>query len=648
MILFILSVLLVLPAWDLLAIEWDDSKFMRLDEVKVGMRGKGKTVFSGTTVEEFDIEVISIQRNFYPQWDVIWARGSGKNFGYTGVAGGMSGSPCYINGRLIGALSLGYSFQKYGDMFGITPIEQMIQVTKRSMTPKIAYSGGTNNSFEIPAVAGTQNSSTSTPWSQRETEKDTAAQSFSMGNIIEETLMPNFEHKTGRQENRLADAFFEPRGFNPYYNSNYNPNLMSPQIQIPVAISGINPRAISLLQPFFDRYGLYPVQGGGGGSINVDVPLEPGQAVGIEYARGDVTLFAYGTITYIEGNQILAFGHGMFGEGNVSLPLTTGYVHYINPSLARSFKVASPAKTIGTLVQDRTTAIAGLLGSAPSFIPVHLHLKTGDGIEKDLHYEVMRHRDLSALIVMIGAYYLMSGVDRDSGDYTVQASSVISIKDRAPIKKENIYSGNFLGEAPFQLLAPLSFLISNPFQNVELEKIDLNFTFEDKRKAANLESVRINKNLVKPGEEVELQISLAPYLGKPVLKTHRLQIPADIPEGNYMLIISSALAARAFEISRAPFLFQPKNFDQLLEIIQMSDRSDEIIVELFSPKFGLAVSGSELPNLPLSVLSVMNSPKQSGERGITRGVKLLKDKILTEYVVSGQQILQIRVSENAK
>ena len=124
-------------------IQWDSSKFMRLSEIAPGMKGEGYTVFSGTTVEKFNFEVVSIEYNFYPNWHVIWVKGSGENFEKTGVAGGMSGSPMYIDGRLVGAISLGYFNQReHANLMGVTPIELMIEVTQRGMLPNLSYRGG--------------------------------------------------------------------------------------------------------------------------------------------------------------------------------------------------------------------------------------------------------------------------------------------------------------------------------------------------------------------------------------------------------------------------------------------------------------------------------------------------------------------------
>ena len=338
-------------------IKWDSSKFMPLSEITPGMEGEGYTVFSGATVEKFNFEIISIEYNFYPNWHVIWVKGSGENFEKTGVAGGMSGSPMYINGRLIGAISLGYFNQReHANLMGVTPIELMIEVTQRGMQPNVSYRGGSRFSFE----------------------SDTVSSGIEML-----PLMPNKKH-IPEMRTRISPI---PNRFE-----------SSAQLQMPVAFSGLPTGAVGFFKQFFDSYNLSPMQGAGGAAPVKSSPIEPGQIVGLEFVRGAFTAFGYGTMTYVDGDQLIGFGHSMFGEGNVNLPMSGGYVHFILPSTSRSFKVASPTQPIGTLVQDRQAAIAGVMGSHPSFIPVNANIQTMDGKVHPTHYEVIRHRDFSTLI----------------------------------------------------------------------------------------------------------------------------------------------------------------------------------------------------------------------------------------------------------
>ncbi|MCZ6680892.1 MAG: hypothetical protein O7E52_27000 [Candidatus Poribacteria bacterium] len=598
-------------------IKWDASKFMPLSEIKPGMRGEAYTVFSGTTVEAFDFEVVSIQYNFLPQLHIIWVKGIGENFEVTGPAGGMSGSPAYIpnrkDGRLIGAVSWMYLGQReHANLVGFTPIELMIEVTKRGMRPNLSYRGGSLFNF-----------GSDTAWSGTE-------------------MLPLAPDEVQTRERKMEPLLMHTSG-----------DIGSARLPIPVAFSGIPAQAMGILKPLFDKYHLSPIQGSGGSSPIKNAPIEPGQIVGIEYARGDFTAFGYGTMTYIDDNQLIGFGHAMFGEGNVNLPISGGYVHFIVPSLNQSFKVASPTKPIGTLVQDRQSGIAGLIGSHPSFIPVDAKIETMDGQTHAMHYEVMRHRNFSALVTMIGVWNLINGIEISSGDHSVNIDSKISLKDQPDlvsqeIVRRNVYSSS--GSPGLQAalsLSPLSRLIGNEYAKVDIESVDINIKIEDKRKTAVIEGIRINKDRYRPGEKMEITIRMRPYLEAPIIQTGYITIPNDAPEGLTTILVISAASYETWQQTRAPLNYRPTNVNQLIKLLQREENNSDIILELFVPRIGMTIQGEEFPELPVSMLSVMSSPTQSGEGGFTRGTTMHFEKVPTPYVVSGAQFLRFRIDRNA-
>lgn len=593
-------------------IKWDAEKFMPLSEIKPGMKGEAYTVFSGTTVESFPFEVVTIEYNFLPQWHVIWVEASGNRFEKTGVAGGMSGSPGYINGRLIGALSLGYFFQREdSNLVGFTPIESMIEVTQRGMQPNMSYSGGGRFDGGIHAA-----------WKPFEPLPSVSDEFFTTKEFVETRPIP-----------AVASG--------------------SPLLQLPVALPTMNPHVLGFLKPIFDKHRLMPMRGTAGGSPVECAPIEPGQIVGMEFSRGDFTAFGYGTMTYIEGNQIIGFGHSMFGEGHVNLPLSGGYVHFILPSITRSFKVASPTKPIGTLVQDRQTAIAGLTGAHPSFMPVSASIETTDGQTHPVRYEVLRHRDLSAAIAMTGVWNSISALEIDSGDHTININTTITLQDQPnlstqEIVRNNVYSSSFSpGFWAFQAFSPLASLISNQYEKIVVKGVNVDIKIEDKRKTAVIEAVRINKNRYRPGEQIEVMVTLRPYLEAPIMQIGHITIPDDAPEGLSTLLIASAVSHEAWQRTRAPLNYYPKNINQLIQLLQHNPSNNNIILEIFIPKIGMTVQGQEFPGLPLSMLSVMSSPSQSGEGGYTRGTTLHIEDVPTKYVISGGQFVRFTVDRNA-
>ncbi len=593
-------------------IKWDASKFMPLSEVSPGMRGEGYTVFSGTTVEKFNFEVISVEYNFYPNWHVIWVKGSGENFEKTGVAGGMSGSPMYINGRLIGAISLGYFYQReHANLMGVTPMELMIEVTQRGMQPNLSYRGGSRFNFG----------------------EDTVSKDFEML-----PLTPDARHlpKTRMDTSATHDRFEKP-----------------PRLQMPVAFSGLPTGAIGYFKQFFDAYHLDPIQGMGGGSPVKSAPIEPGQIVGIEFVRGAFPIFGYGTMTYVEGDQLLGFGHSMFGEGNINLPMSGGYVHFILPSIIRSSKMASPTQPIGTLVQDRQAAIAGVIGSHPSYIPVNANIQTMDGKIHSIPYEVIRHRDFSTLYTLIPLWFIIDGIEIMRGDHSVNVEAKILLKDQPnltsrEIVRRNVYSSS--GSPGFQAtraLTPLFSLIGNQYEKIDVERIDLNVKMQDKRKTAVIETVRIDKNRYRPGEEIEVTMRLRPYLEEPIIETGTITIPEDAQDGLTTLLAISPNLYEGWQRARAPLNYQPTNINQLIKLLQREENNSDIILELFVPKVGMTVQGEEFPELPVSMLSVMSTPTQSGEGGPTRGTTLHIERVSTPYVVSGSRFLRFTVDRNA-
>lgn len=398
-----------------------------------------------------------------------------------------------------------------------------------------------------------------------------------------------------------------------------------------------------------------PVQGGGGSSANkdVNVPIEPGQILGMEYARGDYNAFGYGTLTYKENGEFLAYGHPGMGEGNVNLPASSGYVHFILPSRQRSSKVASAIKPIGTTVQDRIPAIAGTLGKSPSFIPVDVQVKAENmpSVSKNLKFEVMRHKNFSANIATSGVWSIVDGVVREFGDCTVATHAVISFSGEGlrttKIEKSNVSSGSGPGFNALQILNPLSSLVNNNFQPLHIDSVAIDVEVKNKRNFAVIERVLINKERFRPGEEVKIDVAIRPYFENPVVTKGSIRIPENIPDGRYNLLIASANSHESWQRNRAPLNFRPTNINQMIELLQRDESNDQIIFELSATKRGMTVEGEELPELPISMLSVLKPPIQTGGRGLTKGTTLLIEKLKTDYVVGGSKILRIIVARNA-
>ncbi len=607
-------------------IEWDAGEFMPLSEVKIGMKGKGYTVFSGTDAEEFTYEVTSIEYNSNPGWHVVWAEGTSENFKRTGVAGGMSGSPVYINGRLMGAISLGYFNQReHSNNFGITPFEQMVNVTKRGMEPNLLY-------------AHTQQTELGSEFVQE-------------GLNMLPTLLPKGDN--GLFTNPIDNA-------NMASDFDLNVEEFSLQLAIPVTIPRLDRQTLQLLKPFFARGNMVPVQAAGGGAPVKESPVEPGQIVGQEAIRGDVASFGYGTITYIDKQkkELLAYGHPAFGEGNVNLPLSGGYVHFILPSRSRSSKIASATQPIGTLVQDRVPAIAGLIEELPNshhFIPVTAKVQTSDKKVHNLSYEAARDKTFTAAYAASGISGLVSAMEFSGNDHTVNVMAKITLEDHPELDNNEVVVNNIFsssGSPGFNvsrtILIPMLDLLVNPYAKVKIESIDFDIKLEDRRKTAAILKSRLDKNVYRPGEEVEVTYTIRPYLEQTETLTAKIKIPKDTPDGIVLLRAMSANSYQSWKRSRAPGSSRATNINQLVKLLNDGEPNTNLILELSVPQPGLTVQGEEFPNLPLSVMSVMNTTLRSGENGFTFGTVVHTDKVETDYIIVGSASMPVAVNRNAQ
>ncbi len=581
------------------AFEWDASKFMSVDEIKPGMKAKAHTVFSGTKVETFDLEIMSIRSTGQGR-RIVWALGKGNRIEHTGVAQGMSGSPVYIKNRLIGAIA--YTYPNAKDAWaGITPIEEMLPILNREMSPRVSRAGS----------------------------------SFGIGQYLE-TLGAL---QDGQIRLTKSDAIQQPS------------EVFPERLKIPLMFAGFQQGAIEILRPFFSDQNIVPMQGGNTSQQDVTYPLDPGKLIAMVYATGDQALYGYGTVTYREGNKILAFGHPASNEGRTYYPIAGGWVDHVIASRVISSKQGSIGKIGGTLVQDRTSGIAGVVGQVPPMAPLRVRVNPDSGTVREYNYNVfLGDERLAGAIAGALVWNSIESAERGSGDYTADIQVNIAIEGKDPIVKRIAASGSASPAAAAYLsLSPLlSAITNNEFTPLTVQNMNVDVTLRDKRHIASIEEVRLNKNIFRPGEEILATVVLRPYLEDPVLEPIRIQIPDDVADGPVNLMITNAASHQNWQRTRAPENYRPRDVEQLLDILREGESSYDIVSELFVPKLGMTVEGEEYPELPFSMLYVMSSPTQSGESSFTRGTTLSVQYHTTPYVIAGSRTFRITVDRNAR
>ncbi len=577
------------------------TEFMSADELKPGMKGTGRTVFSGTEISEFEVEILGVLKNIYPKGDLILARLHNEVLDKTGLIAGMSGSPVYIDGKLIGAVAYGWGFTKE-TIAGITPIMEMLSLLDEDTGTKPAAWHGRHFSREL-------------------------SQPLSVGRYKYNRIVVNTEDQPP---------------------SEYPPSaIVLNAIATPVMVGGFMPEVLNEMEPVFGKFGLMPVQTGGHDD-KTSGKLVPGAVVGVQLLSGDCELSASGTVTYCRDGKILAFGHPFMARGKVDLPMTNGSIQAIVPSHAFSFKLSSSGAVVGRIGRDTRVAIGGELGKFAQTTSSRIRIRTEDE-SKEFNYRMIRDEFWTPNLL---SWCLLNSIL--SSGMSVEKSASLSMRIRLadfrePIVIENVFSKSI----PAQNAAPLKWqaevpkllrsIMTNQFREVSVENIDVEIELSDKPVTAMIESIRIDKSEVEPGDDVNLSIVLKPYGAEYTTLRTALPIPEDLPDGEITIFVCDARNSVRMTAARNPGKHKAHSFDRLVEILQEGEKNNEIAVRLFLPRGGITVQGKELPSLPGSLISIMSS---SRETGIGRLTGEISRRIPTRWVVSGCHQLVIKVKAN--
>lgn len=581
--------------------------FMPLSEVKEGMRGTARTVFRGHEAEEFNVEILGVMPGAIgPKQDLIVGRLSGGGAERTAVFAGMSGSPVYINGKLVGAISYSFPFSKEA-ICGITPIEQMISIFEKKHDAKQTASEPRPLSFAELA---------STTWSA-DLPKVSGTSGLLAGIPSNSALMA------------VAGQSFQP-------------------IATPVTFSGFSQETLNTFAPQLMQAGLIPVSAIGGTS-NIsplkkadETTLVGGDSVSMHLTRGDYSLAAAGTVTWRDGDKVYAFGHPFLSLGVSDLPMSESHVVAVIPSVANSFKLAVPDSMVGTMTQDRATGVFGKLGQAPKMIPVRINVTTSRGQADTVNFEVAKDDFLTPLLLNIAIYNTAVAQERQVGDSTIEITGEIAVSGHQPVKLQRRFAGGQATQfAAASVAAPVSALMKSRFDDLEISGITLDLTAHDGSKTAVLDRMSIDRTQVRAGETVEVQAFARTNSGKIFVQKIPVTIPADTPSGMFSITVADGKEIQAnSSIQR----FVPRNLAELIGTINKLKLADRLYLQTFRTTNGAIIGSSEMPNLPPSWFATLNNDRTAG------GIKPAMQTIVTElalppaeFLISGEQTLTIEV-----
>jgi hypothetical protein len=594
------------------------TEFFPVDQVKPGMRAIGYTVFSGAEPRKFEVEILGVLKGFpNPQQNAVVTRLVGDELDHTGVFQGMSGSPVYIDGKLLGAVAFGYQFAK-DPIAGIMPIQYMIDVfeEKRGADGKGQKSGSAGQPRQV---------------------------SFSEISFNENSReFAEFVKNVSGPGGAGAQAVSSPSG-----------GLAASQVLTPIAtplsITGVAPDVIARFAPVFQSWGFAPVAGAGGAAEVSELKkadantLKPGSTIVVPLVRGDYSLSAAGTVTYRDGNRIYAFGHPFLSLGVSEFPMHEGEVLTVMSSAATSFKMTVPTAMVGTLRGDRSAGVFGELGVEPRMIPVEVNLKTSRGEDRKYQYDVVADRFLTPLLMQMTMLSTIASTERTIGDSTLQIRGRIKLKGMPDVEIENRLSSSMNAPlaAAFATSQPVSAILNSGFKDLQFEKLAFDITSRDARSTGTLDHLWINDTDVKPGEKIEIQAFARTEGGGEYVERIPVEIPKDAPIGQLQIIVGDGASIQALE-PRAGFT--PKSLDQLVRELNKIRKSDRLYVRLARAESGAVVKNEEMPSLPPSVLATLGSDRTIGGYSLTRSATIFEKEIApAEFVISGQRTVTVNV-----
>ena len=577
-----------------------------IEEVRPGQRGIGRTVFEGARIEEFDVEVIGVIDNG-PKQRVVLAKLTGGPLEHTGVIAGMSGSPVYIDGRLLGAVALGFPFAKE-PIAGITPFGEMLAATETD-APR-------------PAAARAR---------VRYERAGPLRHEDLLGAI--DAALTALRAPSLRLTGGADLAGIDAQALRP--------------LSLPLVFSGFDASAFDAARSLFAGRGLVPVMGTAPANASFEnLPdLEPGSAVGVSLVEGDLDLSVTGTVTHIDGDMVYAFGHPFYNLGPTQFPMKKAYVYSVFPSLYQSWKIATATEPVGTIVQDRVTAIAGRLGPTPRMIPVEVKLETSRGQSREYAFRIVEDELFTPLLAYMSLFSVLQSNERTFGTSTMKVDARIEVAGRTAVRLRDLYTQQQPAlRSALLVAAPLTFLMANDLESVTIDKVSVAIESQETVQAATVIRAWLDKSgPVQPGSSQRLSIQLRTYRG--TTETHEMQveIPATAPPGSYQLLVGDAETLNQNEEQELGSEFVARDLDQLIRAINSIRKQNYLYARLYRQQTGAVVSGEYMPALPPSILRVLQGPDQSGQVVPVQTASAWSGEVATAHALRGSRLLSVEI-----
>ncbi len=562
---------------------------MPLSQVKPGMQGVAYTVFEGTEPQPMGVQILGVLKDMSgPKGDVILVRLEGKEAEYTGVVAGMSGSPVYVDGKLIGALAYRIGQFSKEPIGGVTPIEQMLEINALDKS--------------IPASAAAHEP-------------------------------PNAVKPARTSSAGGADTIAGVRDY------------LQP-IDTPLVFSGFRQDVVDRFASQFAAAGITPVMGAG--SVTGDKqpePLVPGSAVSMVLVKGDMDIAATCTVTYLDPQRLLACGHPITQYGMVDIPMTKADILATLPSPMNAFKIANATEQVGAFVQDRHNGILGRFGKVPDMIPVTLTVH-GDKT-KQFKYEVINNAKLTGPIMAATVFNALQGVNDYGDDTTYKVQGKISVDGFPAVTLQNMYAPmDPSTPAGLQLAVAVgerfSRIVDNPYARPDIQGVNLAFDLMPERRWARLETARTDITEARPGDDIIIEALLRPYRGDPIVRQMPVKIPTSVAKGTLNILVSDGDTLDRMRRSM-PVLSRKLDLASTIAVLNKEHANNRLYVSLLEATPQAMVEDKVMPTLPLSIINVMDGMRGTQDMVVTGESAVNEASLPLDYVVAGAQVIQVTI-----
>ena len=529
-----------------------------VEKLVAGMKGYGfSDLGGGAGIQRFDVEILGVLKRYAPKQDLVLAKVSGAGLEHSGIIAGMSGSPIYVDGKLVGALAYGWPFSK-DPVCGITPIQSMLDIRHAPPAPPVPIGS--------PAVRASEFASTFTE-RRFSGALDALLAPFrrpeAAGSMATLPLPVSFAGGAGGSPGWFFARLAEAAGW----------------VAAPAGSSGQS------------------------GKAGPAVPVQPGSSLSTVLLSGDMLLAATGTVTWVDRDSVLAFGHPFLSMGPIEMPMAQATVLTVLASVNRSFKFADTGPVFGSVTQDRSTGILGTFGTRAKMVPITVRIASDELPVQTFRFEAVHNSMLTPVLAAVAIDNVLTTLEKRSGERTLVWKSSIKTPAR-DVHWDTVFSGLQAREDAVMSLAVLAnYLMANEFRDLPILGVDVEIRHSDRLQNGRIVNVEPRKERFRAGERVPIRVDIVDFRGGSRRVTLDLDIPKNTPPGPLTVFVGDGNAATAYDLAVYPA--DPQSLDQVLDFLARMRPPNSLNLIAYRRAAGAVVAGEPLAALPPSVAALL-------------------------------------------